>query len=375
MGCGGPPTRILVVKLSTLGDLMTATPALRALRASITPAHIAVLATPASAPALRGLDSVDEVIAFDKFAFDRPMDAASSLPAALALGRRLHAGRWDVLVLLHHLTTAFGITKYAALVKSVAAKISVGLENGRGRWFLTGGATDHGFGWQHEADYWLDVVQQVGARHPGQPRLELAIGPDDERWAEARWQEVTARANGSSSAGAVMLVPGSGAFSRARRWAPERFVTVGRALHSSQRLVPLVLAGLADDEQTLAHDVAQALAPIGRVVPPAPSPQALGALLRRCRVVVANDSGPVHVATAVETPVVSIFGPINHRAWGPYPPHAPGNVVVREPLACSPCIYRGHSFGTPAGCPARTCLAILEPATVVAAAERIVVPA
>src|SRR5262249_38794628 len=114
---GGDARRILVVKLAGLGDLMTATPALRALRASIPVAHIAVLATPTSAPALRGLDSVDEVLPFDKFAFDRPTDALTSLPAALELGRRLRQGRWDVLVLLHHLTTAFGIAKYAALVK------------------------------------------------------------------------------------------------------------------------------------------------------------------------------------------------------------------------------------------------------------------
>jgi ADP-heptose:LPS heptosyltransferase len=359
------PRRILVVKLAGLGDLLTATPALRALRASFPRAHVAVLATPASAPALRGLDSVDELIPFDKFAFDRPLAAARGLPAAVALGRRLRRGRWDVLVLLHHLTTPFGIAKYAALVESVGAELSVGLDNGRGRWFLDRGAVDHGFGWQHEADYWLDVVGQIGARHPGRPRLELAIAPEDERWAEARWAEL------GEPAGAVMLVPGSGAFSLARRWPPERFVAVGRALRRRHRLVPLVLGGLAEDEQALARRVADGLGPPTAVVPPAPGPQALGALLRRCRAVVANDSGPVHVATAVDTPVVvSIFGPINHRAWGPYPPQAPGHVVVREPLACSPCIYRGHSFGTPAGCPARTCLAILEPPTVVAATER-----
>jgi ADP-heptose:LPS heptosyltransferase len=87
-------------------------------------------------------------------------------------------------------------------------------------------------------------------------------------------------------------------------------------------------------------------------------------------VLVANDSGPVHLATSVGTPVVAIFGPTNARAWRPYPPDDPRHQVVREQLACSPCIWRGHDFGTPQGCPARTCLAILEPSSVVAAAER-----
>src|ERR1700737_1414926 len=96
--------RILVVRLASLGDLLITTPALRALRTSFPDAHIGVLTTPASAPALRGLDTYDEVICFDKFAFDRPKDALRSLPAAVRLGAALRVGGWQTLVLLHHLT-------------------------------------------------------------------------------------------------------------------------------------------------------------------------------------------------------------------------------------------------------------------------------
>jgi ADP-heptose:LPS heptosyltransferase len=355
------PRRILVVKLATLGDVLMATPALRALRTSFPQAYIGVLTTPASSSALRGLDSFDEIVTFDKYAFDRPADALGRLPRALALAGGLRRGAWDTLVLLHHLTTAFGILKYAALSFGSGARSRVGLENGRGRWFLTQAAVDRGFGWRHEVDYMLDVVGLLGARHPGAPRLELAITPDDDAWAAARWAELGARE-------AALLVPGSGAFSRARRWEPERFVEVGQALWAEHGLRPLVLAGLDSDEQALARRVAAPLA--ASVVPPAPGPQALGAFVRRCRLMVANDSGPVHVASAVGTPVVAIFGPSNERMWRPYPPNDPRHQVVREALACAPCIHRGHSFGTPEGCAARTCLAILEPSSVVAAAQR-----
>jgi ADP-heptose:LPS heptosyltransferase len=356
-------SRILVVRLASLGDLLITTPALRALRTTFPDAHIGVLTTPSSAPALRGLDTYDEVITFDKFAFDRPTDALHSLPAALGLAAELRAGNWQTLVLLHHLTTPFGIAKYAALSLGSGARRRVGLDNGRGKWFLTESAVDRGFGFRHEVDYCLDVVAMLGARHPGQPRLELCIAPDDDGWAAARWSE---RQLGE----AVLLVPGSGAFSRARRWASERFVEVGRALLERHGLTPLVLSGLDPDEQALARQVASDIGPAARIAPPAPGPQALGAMIRRCRLVVANDGGSVHVATAVGTPVVAIYGPSNARAWGPYPPRDPHNQVVRETLACSPCIHRGHSFGTPQGCPARTCLAILEVPSVLAAAER-----
>src|SRR5437660_4955186 len=169
--------RILVVKLASLGHLLTITPALRALRTTVGDAHIGVLTTPGSAPALRGLDSHDEIITFDKFAFDRPSDAVRSLPSALHLTSELRAGDWDTLVLLHHLTTAFGIAKYAALSLGCGARRRVGLDNGRGRWFLTDAAVDHGFGWQHEVDYWLEVVGVLGARNPGVPGVGPCIRP------------------------------------------------------------------------------------------------------------------------------------------------------------------------------------------------------
>jgi ADP-heptose:LPS heptosyltransferase len=357
------PRRILVVKLASLGDLLTITPALRALRTALPDAYIGVLTTPGSASALRGLDSFDEVITFDKFAFDRPSDALQSLPSALRLAGELRAGGWDTLVLLHHLTTAFGIAKYAALSLGCGAPQRIGLDNGRGRWFLTASAVDGGFGWRHEVDYWLEVVGVLGAHRPEQPRLELCIAPDDDGWAAARWSEIR-------PGEAVLLVPGSGAFSRARRWAPARFADVGRELYARHALTPLVLSGLDADEQALARHVASEIGRPAVVVPPAPSPQMLGALIRRCQLIVANDSGLVHVATAVGTPVVAIFGPSNDRAWGPYPPADPRHQVVREALACAPCIHRGHSFGTPQGCPARTCLAIVEVADVLDAAER-----
>ena len=217
--------RILVVKLATLGDLLTATPALRALRQTYPTAHIGVLTTPASAVALRGLDSVDSVVHFEKARFDRPVAALTRLPWAASLARTLRAGRWDALVLLHHLTTPFGIAKYAALCLASGARLRVGLDNGRG-WFLTHRARDRGFGWRHEADYWLDVVGVLGAPRPAHPRLELALGPADHAWADACWREMDL----TPGQPVVMLGPGSGAYSLARRWAPERFVAVGRAL-------------------------------------------------------------------------------------------------------------------------------------------------
>lgn len=355
--------RILVVKLADLGDLLTATPALRALRTAHPTAHIAALVTPNSAPILAGSDLVDEIVPFEKAAFDRLHASWRSAPAALELARRLRAGRWDALALFHHLTTPFGIAKYAALCLASGAPIVAGLDNGRG-WFLTARARDDGFGARHEVENWLAVAALLGGANPN-PRLEATVTSADRAWAAA---QLAGLPNGDRPLAAIH--PGSGAFSLARRWPAERFGIVARALAERQGLYPLLLRGPAPDEAMLARAVAVA-AGAGTVVGPAPTPGALVALLEHAALFVGNDSGVLHLAVAAGAPAVAVFGPTNDRAWGPYPLSSPRHAVVRETLACAPCIHRGHALGTPQGCEARTCLDLIDPERVLAAAARV----
>jgi ADP-heptose:LPS heptosyltransferase len=358
------PQRILVVKLADLGDLLTATAALRALRHSFPDARVEALITPSSASLLEGSDLVDRLVPFDKFVFDHPGRAAWALPAALTLGRRLREQHYDKLLLFHHLTTAFGTAKYAALALASGAPIRAGLDNGRG-WFLTHRAEDRGFGEHHEVDYWLEVARTIGATNP-RPRLEIPISPDERAAARQRWADL-----GLDSAPTALLHPGSGAFSLARRWPAERYAALGNRLASELGLRLAVLAGPAPGEASLVRSVLAGLSVPAALVEGVPSPRELAALLRQATIFIGNDSGVMHLAAAVEIPIVAIFGPTNHRAWGPYPPDEPRHAVVREPLACSPCIHRGHSFGRPAGCPARTCLDLVEVDQVLRAAEHV----
>ena len=355
--------RILVVKLADLGDVLTSTPAIRALRTAHPAAHLTALVTPGTVPLLAGGDLVDEIIPFEKRVFDRPMVAGLGAPAALGLARRLRSESWDALALFHHLTTPFGIAKYAALCLASGAPIVAGLDNGRG-WFLTDRVADLGFGARHEAEYWLSVAEMLGGYNPAQ-RYEATVTAEDRAWADQ-----TLASHDIEDRPFVMIHPGSGAFSLARRWPARRFSAVARTLASEHGLRPLVLQGHAADEQILARSVAVA-AEFATVVGPAPTPGALVALLSRARLFVGNESGVMHMAVAAGAPIVAIFGPTNDRAWGPYPLTSPAHAVVRESLACAPCVHRGHALGTPAGCEARTCLDLIEPHTVIAAAERV----
>jgi lipopolysaccharide heptosyltransferase II len=350
---------ILVVKLADIGDVLTATPALRALRQTFPLARLDILVPPNSAPVLHGSPLVDEILRFDKFEYDRPRDAfrVANLTRALALGRELRARRYDTVVILHHLTTRWGALKYAALALSCGARRRVGLDNGRG-WFLTHRAPDGGFGARHEVEYWLDVVNSLGAASDDR-RMAMTTSEEDEAVAG----QVLER---DGRQPAFIIHPGSGGYSLARRWDPQSFAVVADAL-AERRGARIILVGTVDDdvEQVAAAMRTRPLVLLGQT-----TLGQLAALLRRCDLFIGADSGIMHLAAAAGTPLVAIFGPSNHHAWGPWSGDRPA-VVLRSGVQCSPCSYVRGSVGAREGCSARTCMRTITPEVVLAAAEQL----
>jgi heptosyltransferase-2 len=366
--------RFLTIKLADLGDVLTITPALRALRTTYPRARIDVLVTPVGAAALDGLDAIDRVIPFEKSPFDRLSPALGPVIDALRLGMRLRGERYDRVFLFHHLFTGPGRIKYRALLAATGAPWRAGLGETRPT-FLSACARDCGYGVRHEADYWLDVAGLAGV-HAERPRLEMAIGDSARREACRLLGD-----SGDPPARRVALYPGAGAYSKARRWPGDRFAEVGRHLadrsanHDQTRAEIVVVGGA--DERELAETIASQIGPAARSLAGQTSLKVLGAVLERCDLFVGNDGGVMHVAVAVGTPVVAIFGPSNAQSWGPYggvrwqgnltPAGRP--IVVARDLLCSPCLYRGFLPGTPRGCRARDCLMLTSVATVLDAAS------
>lgn len=360
-----PLSRILAVKLADIGDVLLTTPALRALRARYPTARLEYLTTANGAQALRDSTLVDEVLRFEKGGYDRLGDtarlAAVRRLSDFALSLRVRG--YDAVVLFHHFTTRRGALKLNALLTTTAAPRRVGLDNGRG-WALTERVTDAGFGAQHEAEYALQLAMRLDA-----PPIDLALDFPISANAHAAAAHLLAPlAEGPR----VALFPGSGQYSTARRWPPQAFAAVADALQ--ERGVRVILVG-RDSDQT--GDVVRAM----RGSPDLDLTNqgdlaTLGAALARMDVVLTNDGGPMHIAAAVGTPVVSVFGPSNAEAYGPWdagqppqewpprsnaPPSMSRHTLVRLGLGCQPCFYRGHHLGAPQGCATRECLGLLPP--------------
>ncbi len=356
-----PNAKILVVKLADLGDVLTATPALRALKENYPRATIDLLLTHHTAPLMAHSPLVNNLIPSDNFRFLNPKAALKPhlLSEGLDLLRHLHREKYTAVLILHHLTLRAGAMKYALIARVTGAKIIAGLSapnRNRGH-FLTHSIPDMGFGAKHEIDYWLDVAKLLNA-HTTNREMEMTISPADEKWAAQFLADI------DTEKPMAIIHPGSGSFSTARRWSPQNFATVADSL--SKKGWQIILVGTENDGTDLVKFAMQNT-PIdltGKT-----NLHQLSALLRRAQLFIGGDSGVSHLATTTAVPMVSIFGATNAAAWGM---RGENRVVLQSNLACQPCAYVGHRVGLRHGCEAKTCLKMITPAQVLSAVEKLV---
>jgi lipopolysaccharide heptosyltransferase II len=366
-----PNAHILVVKLAGIGDLLLATPALRALRETYPQARIDLLVTPDSAGLLNGWEVINNIIVLDKYVFDHMKQVVKHPQVLLSLKdfwSTLQAGGYDAVLLLHHLTLPFGRLKHQLLMRATGAKWRVGLDNGHG-WFLNVHVKDDGFGAKHEAEYCMAIAEAVGATIRNK-HLELPLSEDERRQAR---QLVYDNGTAESTLHPIIAMhPGSGGYSTARRWAPERFAQLANTLSHDVGGQIFLMGG--PEETTLHQQIMGMLAsdvPV-RSLAGKGSIKVAAAVLELVDLFIGNDAGLMHLAVAVNTPTVAIFGLSNHKAWGPYTgdPTSKRATVVHLDLPCMPCFYRGHMLGSPEGCATRDCLAMLGVDLVATAARK-----
>jgi lipopolysaccharide heptosyltransferase II len=368
-----PNAHILVIKLAGIGDLLLATPALKALRVAYPQAQIDLLVTPESAGLLNDWSIINNVIVLDKYLFDNPKQLIQN-PHALKpladLWQKLHANQYDAALLLHHLTLRFGRLKHQLLMRATGAKWRVGLDNGHG-WFLNIHIQDDGFGAKHEAEYNMAIAEAVGA-HINDKQLTLPLSENERQ--QARRLVFQDKPEHTIQRPIIAMHPGSGGYSTARRWAPERFAQLADTLYQDTG-GQLLLMGGPEERDLHLHilQMMQSQMPV-RSLAGQGSIKVAGAVLELVDLFVGNDAGLMHLAIAAGAPTVAIFGLSNQKAWGPYTSDQNNKraIIVSLDLPCMPCFYREHSLGTPEGCATRNCLAFLQVDPVATAARHMV---
>lgn len=325
------PQRILVVQPSWVGDAAMATPALRAIRRRFPDAHISYWMRRYLKPLYGGAPWADRLLTH------RP---GERLPA---LAARLRAGRFDLAILLPNSFAA------ALLARTAGIRRVVGYDRD-GRGFLLsdkllpprdrGPAGAGRFTPTPTLRYYLGLAQYLGARADGEAdrRIELFVTPADRanaaRSLERAGLDPSLDRPGTSGGGGPLVILNPGAkYGAAKLWPADRFAAVGDRLVESRGATVLV-SGSPAERRIVAEVIAAMRRPAADLTATGLTLGGLKDIVRRCDLMVTNDTGPRHLAAAFGTPVVTVFGPTD-PAWTVI--DFPRERQVMEKVFCGPC--------------------------------------
>jgi ADP-heptose:LPS heptosyltransferase len=309
----GDYRRILVTLLSPIGDTLFATAAIHRLRQAYPRACITALVFPTNRGILEGNGDVDEVLLYPT------LQKWMGWRYLLRLLSSLRARRFDLAV---DLCTAFWLTRLL-----VAPRKRVRLKAPPWWWLIPGRGEP--VKRSHAVYHYLQVVESLGLSG-GEPRPHLSLDSGERGFAES----YLASHGSSNDRLLVAIHPGGEGFYGKKRWPEAGFARLGDELSRRHGARILILGGDADRE--VAHRVAARMAcqPINGAGQTTLKETA--ALVERCHLFIGNDSSPLHLAAAVGTPVVGIYGPSNPTNFSPLGvPHA----IVRARRPCAPCFH------------------------------------
>lgn len=328
--------RIMVRSTNWVGDAVMTTPAMADLRKAFPDAEIVVVANPLVAQLFTWHPYCDRVLVYDK---KGPHKGFAGL---WKFARQLSRENFDMAVLLQNAIEAAIMAAVAGIPRRVGYRtdarrlllthgIAVGAEQKR----------------LHHTEYYRHMLGHI-CPGQGDGRLCLACSEAEQSWAretlgDDRW---------------VAINPGA-AYGSAKRWLPERFAAVADGLVEGFGLRVVLTGGPGEKE--IGRDIAQAMrAPALNLIGET-SVRQLMAVLEACRLMITNDSGPMHVAAAFDVPIVAVFGPTDHTTTSPWTQDCR---IVRKSIDCAPCLLRQ--------CPTdHRCMRAISPEDVLTAARQL----
>ena len=333
--------RILIIRTSALGDVLHVLPALAALREQFPKAQVSWFVEPLGGAILEGHPGIDDLIVFDRKRWTRslryPWQWGASARELGALVRRFRSSRFDLVI------------DFQNNFRSGLSTLLSG-----GRWRLCFHASDcrEFGGWvfanlrappcpllQPRILKNLHLVRSIGVEGPC-PTPRLPIPDHDREWAQAEIDAMPGK-------GPVVTVhPAVSKYGLLKQWPAEHFNTLIREL--TERRDVRVLVSWGPGELELAEEVAQGTSAV--IAPLTDRLLRLAALIGDSHLVVAGDTGCLHLAAALHVPVLGIYGPKSPNTYGPYPNTGR---VIQSDVPCSPCNLRR--------CEHRICLDTLLP--------------
>ncbi len=292
------PERVLIIKPSSLGDVVHALPILPALRSLLPDAHISWVVSSPLRSLLEGRSDLDQVIPYDKGSSGL---TARGLVGLSKLCATLGKSRFDLTIDLQ------GLLRSGLMTMAAGSPVRVGLEDARegARYFYTHRVSASRAA-VHAVDRVMLVAEALGVESP-RPEFSLPIGERDDEWARRALEGVPG----------PRLILNMGARWESKRWPVERFAEVARRA-VSEFGAGIIAVGAAED-RPLAEALRRDLGAIptldlcGRT-----NLLQLAAVARRADLFLSNDTGPIHLAAAVGALVVGVYTSTDPLLTGPY---------------------------------------------------------
>ncbi len=310
--------RILVRGVNWVGDTILTYPAVQQLKSLFPHSHVAILIPSHLIDLWKTFPDVNEIIPFQK------KRGIGSIWEDINLSQSLMERKFDLaLILPRSFRSAFHI--YLARIP-----MRIGYKAEGRSLFLTHGIPRtkevlHA----HRLHYYQKLTDSLGQTE-GFPSPRIFLREEDRKSAEEMLR------NMGLSDGRLLIGMNPGAtYGMAKCWYPERFGELGKRIVKKRKATVLLFG--KEEEKPIAREILERLSEGGIDLTGKTHLLQLAALLERCQLLVTNDTGTMHMATAVGTPVLALFGSTDPSTTGPW---GDGHIVIRKDVPCSPCLKR-----------------------------------
>ncbi|MEE9211840.1 MAG: glycosyltransferase family 9 protein [Phycisphaeraceae bacterium] len=300
--------RFLIVRPTALGDVSRTVPVLVSLRHANPDAHIDWLVNETFADAVRHHPALDGLVGFPRRHFGTMYRNPRALAEAIAWAHNLRRRRYDLVVDVQ------GLFRSGLFTRLTGAPTRIGFANAREFGWLGYNQRHHINHKRHTVDRMLDLIEAAGFEP--QHDMHLYVGDDDQKWLD----EYLAAHNIAGEAYACLAPT---ARWRSKCWPVQRYADIAHRLLDTHlagsRIVLLASPNERGQLQPLLNDIRRRNSNhLERVLVPQTTVGQLMAVLSRTRLLVCNDSAPLHIAVGFDRPIVTIFGPTDPSLVGPY---------------------------------------------------------
>jgi heptosyltransferase-2 len=297
--------KILVLRYDRIGDMVLSSPVFRILKTKYPGARITVVASRVNADVIKNDPYVDEIFIYK---------------GAAHFFKEIRKERYDLAIDLFYtyelesaILAFFSGARYRLGFAIAGREIFFNVESPR----ISGG--------RNLSDYTIGLIGPQSAHGPeDRPRLYLAEEA-------AGWADGYLKSN-NAGPGCIKVAMHPGGFYQSQRWPAERFAAIARC--AAKEFGARVLLFGSEDEEGLLKEIAGMAAEAGPLLLYDIRLERTIALISRCDILIANNSGILHVGSALDIPTVSMMGPTDPALWTPA---GEGDVVIRKDLKCSPC--------------------------------------